>query len=150
MLGEARKHFDGPLTRGFAEDLPFASDRFDFVTMGIALRHVSDLVRTFREYRRVLKPGGTLWILESHVPKSKLGHRLTRFAWAKVIPGMTLAATRSQDAKLLMDFYWDTVEKCVPPAQIVEAMNKAGFDAARYKVVVPGAFCEYIAKKSAA
>ena len=39
--------------------------------MGIALRHVSDLVATFREYLRVLKPGGTVWILEGHVPKSQ-------------------------------------------------------------------------------
>src|SRR5262245_33606333 len=36
MLGQARRHFHGPLTRGVAERLPFASDRFDFVTMGIA------------------------------------------------------------------------------------------------------------------
>jgi demethylmenaquinone methyltransferase/2-methoxy-6-polyprenyl-1,4-benzoquinol methylase len=86
MLGQARRHFRGPLTQGVAEALPFASDRFDFVTMGIALRHVSDLVATFREYLRVLRPGGRLWILEGHVPRSALGHKLTRFVWARVIP----------------------------------------------------------------
>src|SRR5262245_1108406 len=50
MLGQARHNFKGPLTRGVAETLPFKSNHFDFVTMGIALRHVSDLVATFREY----------------------------------------------------------------------------------------------------
>ena len=148
MLEEARRNFSGPLTRGVAEDLPFASDNFDFVTMGIALRHVSDLATTFGEYLRVLRPGGTLWILESHVPESKLGHQLTRFVWQKLIPGMTLLATRSTDAKLLMDFYWDTIEKCVAPDKIVEAMNRVGFEQARYKVVVPGAFCEYLGVKA--
>jgi demethylmenaquinone methyltransferase / 2-methoxy-6-polyprenyl-1,4-benzoquinol methylase len=147
MMREARKVFSGPLTQGVAERLPFASDTFDFVTMGIALRHVSDLVATFREYRRVLKPGGTLWILEGHVPRSRLGHRLTRFVWAKVIPGMTLVSTRSRDAKLLMDYYWDTVEQCVPPEDILAAMREAGFEQPRFKVVVPGAFCEYTGKK---
>src|SRR5262249_58470594 len=49
MLGEARKVVGGPLTRRVAESLPFASDRFDFVTMGIALRRVADLVRTFKQ-----------------------------------------------------------------------------------------------------
>lgn len=148
MLGEARKVFHGPLTRGVAEELPFADDSFDFVTMGIALRHVSDLVATFRQYLRVLKPGGKLWILEGHVPRSDLGHRLTRFVWAKVIPGMTLVSTRSREAKLLMDYYWDTVEKCVPPEEILEAMKQAGFESPRFKVVVPGAFCEYTGTKA--
>jgi demethylmenaquinone methyltransferase/2-methoxy-6-polyprenyl-1,4-benzoquinol methylase len=147
MLGEARKVFHGPLTRGVAEALPFRDDTFDFVTMGLALRHVSDLVTTFGEYLRVLKPGGTLWILESHVPTSKLGHRLTRFAWARMVPAMTLASTRSRDAKLLMDFYWDTIDKCVPPATIHQAIRDVGFIDTRYRLVMPGAVCEYTGKK---
>jgi len=149
MLKEARKHFQGPISRGIAEQLPFESDTFDFVTMGIALRHVGDLRAAFSEYLRVLKPGGTAWILESHVPESKVGHAITKFVWAKVIPGLTLLTTGSRDAKLLMDFYWDTVEKCVPPETIVQTMREVGFEPARYKVVVPGAFVEYIATKPA-
>jgi demethylmenaquinone methyltransferase/2-methoxy-6-polyprenyl-1,4-benzoquinol methylase len=130
-----------------AESLPFASNHFDFVTMGIALRHVSDLVATFREYLRVLRPGGRLWILEGHVPRSALGHKLTRFVWARLIPGMTLLSTRSREAKELMDYYWDTVEQCVPPETILQAMREAGFEDTRFQVVVPGAFCEYTGRK---
>jgi demethylmenaquinone methyltransferase/2-methoxy-6-polyprenyl-1,4-benzoquinol methylase len=147
MLGQARRHFHGPLTRGVAERLPFKTGSFDFVTMGIALRHVADLVTTFEEYLRVLVPGGKLWILEGHVPESKLGQQLTRFVWAKLIPGMTFVSTRSREAKLLMDYYWDTVEKCVPPATILASLAKAGFEEPRFKVVVPGAFCEYTGRK---
>jgi demethylmenaquinone methyltransferase/2-methoxy-6-polyprenyl-1,4-benzoquinol methylase len=148
MIKEARKYFTGPISRGIAEQLPFTSDTFDFLTMGIALRHVADLRAAFSEYFRVLKPGGRAWILESHVPKSKLGHQLTRVFWQKVIPGLTLFSTGSKEAKECMDFYWDTVEKCVPPETIVETMREVGFQA-RYKVVVPGAFVEYIADKPA-
>ena len=82
------------------------------------------------------------------MPKSTLGHKLTRFVWAKVIPGMTLLSTGSRDAKLLMDYYWDTVEQCVPPETILAAMREAGFEQTRFQVVVPGAFCEYTGKKS--
>jgi demethylmenaquinone methyltransferase/2-methoxy-6-polyprenyl-1,4-benzoquinol methylase len=149
MMREARKVFRGPLTRGVAQALPFRDREFDFVTMGIALRHVSDLVSAFSEYHRVLKPGGKVWILEGHVPKSRLGHRITRFVWAKVIPGLTLLFTRDRRAKELMDYYWDTVEQCVPPEAILAAMRKAGFESPRFEVIVPGAFCEYTAVRTA-
>jgi len=149
MLAEAAKVFHGPRVRGVGQGLPIRSDHFDFVTMGIALRHVSDLRATFREYLRVLKPGGRLWILEGHVPRSALGQRLTRFVWAQLIPGMTLAATGSREAKLLMDYYWDTVEKAVPPEAIVSLLADAGFADARSQVVVPGAFIEYKGRKPA-
>ncbi len=147
MLREARRVFRGPLARGVAAALPFASASFDFVTMGIALRHVEDLAATFREYHRVLKPGGRLWILEGHVPRSRVGLALTRFFWARVIPGMTWLFTRSRDAKLLMDYYWDTVEQSAAPETIVRALRDAGFEAPRYEVIVPGAFCEYSGTK---
>jgi demethylmenaquinone methyltransferase/2-methoxy-6-polyprenyl-1,4-benzoquinol methylase len=147
MLGQARRVFHGPLARGVAAALPFASDHFDFVTMGIALRHVGDLDAAFREYLRVLKPGGRLWILEGHVPGSRLGTALTRLVWAKLVPGLTLLFTRDRDAKLLMDYYWDTVEKSAPPETIVKALADVGFEAPRYELILPGAFCEYTARK---
>ena len=117
--------------------------------MGIALRHVSDLVAAFSEYHRVLKPGGKVWILEGHVPESKLGHALTRFAWKTLIPGLTLLFTRDRRAKELMDYYWDTVEQCVPPEGILDAMRKSGFESPRFQVTAPGAICEYTATKGA-
>jgi len=147
MLREARKKFRGPLTRGVAQELPFASDSFDFLSMGIALRHVSDLKATFGEYYRVLRPGGRLWILEGHVATSRIGHALTRLVWGRVVPGLTKLATRSDDAKLLMDYYWDTVEQCAPPETIVAALGEAGFEHARVRVTLPGAFCEYKGRK---
>ena len=147
MLAEAAKVFRGPRVRGVGQALPIQSDSFDFVTMGIALRHVSDLRAAFREYLRVLKPGGRVWILEGHVPRSALGQRLTRFVWARLIPGMTLVATRSREAKELMDYYWDTVDKAVPPETIVNVLAEAGFENARSQVVVPGAFIEYTGRK---
>lgn len=143
MLAVSRKSHDGPLTRGFAQALPFKSNQFDFVTMGIALRHVPDLHAAFSEYFRVLKPGGQLWLLESHVPKSKIGHALTKLVWAKLIPGMTYLSTGSRDAKLLMDYYWDTIDKCVEPPQIVQVLRDVGFVDARSNLIVPGAFLEY-------
>src|SRR5260370_22141783 len=60
MLREARKSLSVPLVLGKAEELPFGDDRFDFLTMGYALRHVADLGVAFGECRRVLNTGGRL------------------------------------------------------------------------------------------
>jgi demethylmenaquinone methyltransferase/2-methoxy-6-polyprenyl-1,4-benzoquinol methylase len=149
MLAEAAKVFHGPRVRGVGQSLPIQSDTFDFVTMGIALRHVSDLRAAFREYLRVLKPGGRVWILEGHVPRSALGQRVTRFVWARLIPGMTLIATGSREAKELMDYYWDTVDKAVPPETIVRVLEEVGFTGARAQVTMPGAFVEYTGQRPA-
>ena len=145
MLAQARKHFAGPLARGVAERLPFRSNHFDFVTMGIALRHVSDLVATFAEYYRVLRPGGTMWILEGHAPASKLGRRVTRFMMYRMVPAMTLVATRSRDAKEFMEFYWDTVEESATPQQILDVIAEVGFERIEHNVFSP--ICEYIGRK---
>lgn len=145
MIAQAQKVFHGPVTRGVAGQLPFADNQFDFLTMGIALRHVADLAETFGEYFRVLKPGGTLWILEAHVPPSGIGHWFTSLMWAKVIPGLTLLFTRNHDAKLLMDYYWDTIDQAATYETLMETIQAVGFDRPRYRMAHP--VCEYVATK---
>jgi demethylmenaquinone methyltransferase/2-methoxy-6-polyprenyl-1,4-benzoquinol methylase len=145
MIREARRVFQGPVVRGIATELPFADESFDFVTMGIALRHVADLKAAFAEYHRVLRRGGTLWILEAHVPRSRLGHLYTRVCWAWVIPGLTWLFTRSSDAKLLMDYYWDTIDQAATPETLQDTLQAVGFARPRYTVAHP--VCEYVARK---
>ena len=43
MLKEARKNLAVPLIRAVGEQLPVSAEQFDFLCMGYALRHVSDL-----------------------------------------------------------------------------------------------------------
>jgi SAM-dependent methyltransferase len=43
-----------------AESLPFEDDSFDLVFGHAVLHHLPDLERAFREFRRVLRPGGTV------------------------------------------------------------------------------------------
>src|ERR1044071_2704727 len=52
MLRVARRHGARRLVRGVAEALPFPDGRFDFLSMGYALRHVADLRATFAAHRR--------------------------------------------------------------------------------------------------
>lgn len=68
MLAEVGRLLNLPLIQGLMEQLPVADESFDFVSMGYALRHVVDLNATFREFHQVLRPGGTLVILEITPP----------------------------------------------------------------------------------
>ena len=125
MLREARHFVDAPLTQAFVERLPIADATFDAVTMGYALRHVADLAKTFEEYRRVLRPGGRLLVLEFTRPRSRVMYWVSRFYLRRVVP--TLARLRGRDAKTLMEYFWDTIENCVPPETILAALADAGF-----------------------
>ncbi len=58
------------LVQAAAEDLPFAAATFDTVIATLVFCSVTDPARGLQEIRRVLKPGGTLYMVE-HVRSSK-------------------------------------------------------------------------------
>ena len=147
MLAEARKALPIGLVQGLAEGLPFADNSVDFVTMGYALRHVADLETTFGEYRRVLKPGGTLLILELSRPAGNTTvYRMTRFYMQRVVPLIARLGPGGRDSKKLMEYFWDTIDQCVPPATILQALDSSGFVSSR-RDVLHQVFSEYVASK---
>jgi demethylmenaquinone methyltransferase/2-methoxy-6-polyprenyl-1,4-benzoquinol methylase len=148
MLREARKTLPNPLVQGTVEALPFARGRFDFLSMGYALRHVADLDVAFRECLRVLKPGGRILILEITRPRSRAGQRFFRTYFARIVPRMTRIGTGSPEAELLMRYHWDTIAACVPPDAILGVMRASGF--VEVERAVRGAFLsEYRGRKPA-
>jgi demethylmenaquinone methyltransferase/2-methoxy-6-polyprenyl-1,4-benzoquinol methylase len=147
MLAVARSKMAANFVLGRAEALPFPDNTFDFLTMGYALRHVTSLEDTFREYRRVLKPGGRLLILEVTKPRGRFGGWLFRVYFGKVYPLLTGLFTRSRDARDMMRYYWETMEACVPPEDVLAAMNRVGLGAVDREIQAT-LFSEYSAVKS--
>lgn len=127
MLLRARERDAGRLARGTAEALPFAAASFDLVTMGYALRHVADLRCTFAEYRRVLRPGGRVLVLEITRPASRAAHRVLAFHLGRVVPALARLGRRGAEARELMEYFWETIDRCVPPERILAALEEAGF-----------------------
>jgi demethylmenaquinone methyltransferase / 2-methoxy-6-polyprenyl-1,4-benzoquinol methylase len=141
MMTAGRTRKSVRFVQGLGERLPFANSRFDFVTMGYALRHVSDLDLAFAEYARVLKPNGRVLLLEITKPAAAVGSALARTYFGTIVPCVTRLITGSMDASRLMRFYWDTIAQCVAPPVILAALTRAGFNSER--TVIAGIFSEY-------
>ena len=65
------------LEEGRAEELPYADASFDALTFTYLLRYVTDPAAVLAELGRVVRPGGTIAMLEFHVPEN----RAARAAW---------------------------------------------------------------------
>ena len=135
-----------PLVRAIGEKLPFRDASFDFASMGFAMRHVADLDGLFAEIRRVLKPGGIACILELTAPERKWIAAPLRFFMTRVVPVVAAPWRRREQARLLMQFWWDTSEACVRPEAILAAMGRAKLESLRRNTAL-GMFSEYTGKR---
>ncbi len=81
------------LVVGEAEALPYPDDAFDVVVGTFVLCTVNDVARTLAEARRVLRPGGTLRVLEharSDLPRVARLQASLAPAWARMAGGCRL------------------------------------------------------------
>lgn len=134
------------LLSGRAEALPRPDGSADFVSMGYALRHISDLAAAFSEFHRVLRPGGRLLVLEITRPQGRLANLALKTYMRALVPTIARVVARRGKTSELWRYYWDTIEACVPPETVLEALRAAGFKRAR-RYVELGIFSEYTAFK---
>jgi ubiquinone/menaquinone biosynthesis C-methylase UbiE len=120
-----------------AMELPFADDSFDLVFGHAVLHHLPNLEACFCEFRRVLRPSGTLVFCGE---PSRLGDNLAKIPkscgsscaplWRKLVGATPVASEATQlynDGELepLVDVHTFT------PAQLQKACEAAGLDSPR-------------------
>ncbi len=131
MLDVARKRQRGAVDfrQGDAMDLQFPDASFDVVTISFGLRNVADRGKALREFRRVLRPGGRLMVLDFSTPTSKPLKALHDLAYFGVMPKMGWAFAWHRDAH---HYTSDSIRTWLTRDELSKAMLEAGFVDARY------------------
>src|SRR5471030_1804036 len=134
------------LKLGTAESIPEAAESADFLCMGYALRHIADMSAAFREFLRVLKPGGRICMMEITRPEGRVPRALLKAYMRGIVPFLAGILGENPDSPKLMRYYWDTIDACAAPDEILGAIREAGF-VEDYRYVELGIFSEYCARK---
>lgn len=146
MIQSAKLPAGVKVVEGRAELIPLADDGYDFLSMGYALRHISDLSLAFAEFHRVLKPGGKLCILELTPPKGKIAYALVKWYFRYAVPLLGKLVSRDNNTSQLWRYYWDTMAACAPPESVMYTLTAAGFANVRRHVDI-GICSVYLADK---
>lgn len=117
------------LQTGDARNLPFPDNSFDVVTISWGIRNVNPFQQGLREILRVLKPGGSIVILESGKPELKPIGTAYKY-YSKLLPYI---GGRISGFMPAYRYYTETVEAFPSGAQFVGELFECGFVKAGYK-----------------
>jgi demethylmenaquinone methyltransferase/2-methoxy-6-polyprenyl-1,4-benzoquinol methylase len=110
---------------GEAMALPFAAASFDVVSIAFGIRNVADPVKVLSEFRRVLRPGGRLVVLEFDRPTLPLIGALSDFYTRRVMP--VTATLISGDRSGAYKYLPKSVATFLTRDQLSQAITSVGF-----------------------
>lgn len=124
-----------PFVEGDALRLPFGDRSFDAVTIGFGLRNLAGVEEGLRELRRVLRPGGTLAVLEFSKPFVPGFSALFKFYFTRVMPFVCGVVSGSRAA---YEYLPDSVSKFPDQARLAALMREAGFEGVAFENLTGG------------
>lgn len=124
-----------PLIEGDALQLPFIDHSFDGVTIAFGLRNLSNVERGLAELFRVLKPGGSLAVLEFSKPVIPGFSLLFQVYFTKLLPfvGGLISGSRSA-----YQYLPDSVSRFPDQTELVARMQQVGFERVEYQNLTGG------------
>ncbi len=133
-----------PFFEADALRLPFADASFDLVTTAFGFRNLANYEAGLQEIRRVLKPGGTLAILEFTEPAAGFLGDFYRWYFRKILPriGGLLSGDRSAYTYLPT-----SVSRFFRPAELASLMTTVGYHTVDYRVWTFGTVALHTADK---
>lgn len=131
------------LTLADGRQLPFADNSFDTLTISWGIRNIVPFSEGLREMKRVLKPGGYLYILESGRPEFKIVGLIYR-QYSRLLPYI---GGRIAGFKPAYQYYTQSVDSFPSGGSFVAELFEAGFTSARYKPLGASIVYLYTAQK---
>lgn len=135
LLAANRKLANSRLFEADALRLPLAAGSFDLVTIAFGFRNLTNYREGLIELRRVLKPGGTLAILEFSTPPNPFLARAYGFYSRAVLPAVGGMISGSREAYAYLP---ESVRKFPDAQGLAEQMRDAGFDRVRFERMTAG------------
>ena len=118
-----------------AQQLPFAEDHFDCITIAFGLRNVTDKARALSAMLRVLKPGGRLLVLEFSRPRNELLSKAYDAYSFNVIPVMGRLITGDSDS---YRYLAESIRMHPDQEKLRDMMEDAGFARCDYHNMTGG------------
>jgi len=115
---------------GDALNLPFEDGLFDGVTIGFALRNLSNVEAGLAELNRVLKRNGVVAILEFSQPNVPGIRELVRFYYWRLLPFVGGLVSGSRNA---YQYLPDSISKFPNQQALAEMMRAAGFERVEFE-----------------
>jgi demethylmenaquinone methyltransferase/2-methoxy-6-polyprenyl-1,4-benzoquinol methylase len=110
---------------GDAQSLPLPDACCDVVSIAFGIRNVADPLTAMREFKRILRPGGRLVILEFSLPTNPLMLAMYNFYFRKILP--RTATLISGDKTGAYKYLPESVNTFIGRDQMVGMMKTAGF-----------------------
>lgn len=107
--------------------LPLPDAGFDAVTISFGLRNLADRPKGLREMRRVLRPGGRLFVLEFSQPSAWF-RPIYFFYLRKILPHIAGVVTGDRAAYVYLN---ETIEQFPGRAALADEIRAAGFSSVR-------------------
>ncbi len=130
-------------SQGDGMALPLADETFDAVTISFGLRNMADRHRVLTEMRRVLKPGGRLFLLEFSQPFQWF-RPIYFFYLKRILPAIASGVTGDRGA---YEYLCGSIEKYPGHEEISAEITRAGFSSASAIRMTLGAVALHIAEK---
>jgi demethylmenaquinone methyltransferase/2-methoxy-6-polyprenyl-1,4-benzoquinol methylase len=115
--------------------LPFADAAFDAATVGFGVRNLVDLPRGLRELHRVLRPAGSLAILEFTTPRWRWFRRLFELYFHRVLPrlGRWLSSAPDPDLDDAYRYLPSSVARFPRPEELARILERCGFEGVEHR-----------------
>jgi len=133
-----------PLFEADALRLPFAKASFDLVASAFGFRNLANYEEGLKEIRRVLKPGGTVGILEFSEPPPGLAGDLYRWYCRKLLPKIGGLLSGNPNAYKYLPA---SVARFFRPEELAALMNSVGFTDLKYELWTFGSVALHTAIK---